>query len=50
VNIDEEPALASRFGIHGTPTLVICKFGKEVARQSGMQDFASLSRWIRSHI
>lgn len=49
LNTDQEPALASRFGIRGIPTLVIYHRGTEVARQSGAPDYHSLVRWIRAH-
>ena len=46
VNSDEQQALASRFGIRAIPTLILFKDGREVARQSGAVDGASLTRWI----
>jgi len=46
INSDEEPALASRFGIRGIPTLIVFRDGKEVARQSGAMDAGSLKRWL----
>src|SRR3954465_7500892 len=35
VNVDEEPALAQRFGISGIPALVLALHGSELARTSG---------------
>ena len=49
VNTEEEQALAARFGIRSIPTLALFKGGREVARQAGAMDAASLARWIRSH-
>jgi thioredoxin 2 len=47
LNTDAEQTLASRFNIRSIPTLAIFRNGKEVARQSGAMDTASLERWIR---
>jgi thioredoxin 1 len=35
VNVDEEPELASKFGVFSIPTLVVLKDGKEKARSVG---------------
>lgn len=48
VNSDEHPALSSRFGIRGIPTLIVFKGGREVARQSGAMDSNTLQRWLTS--
>jgi len=48
VDTEAEPGLASRFGIRNIPTLVAFRGGKEIARQSGAQDFAELVSWARS--
>lgn len=50
VNSDNEPALSSRFGIRGIPTLIVFKNGKEVARQSGAMETNSLMRWVQGAI
>jgi thioredoxin 2 len=50
VNSDEEPALSTRFGIRGIPTLIALRNGKEVARQSGAMDASTLDRWIGNAI
>ena len=36
VNIDEQPALAQRFGVMSIPTAVVVKDGKEVNRSVGL--------------
>ena len=36
VNIDEEPALAQRFGVMSIPTLVLLSDGEEIARTVGL--------------
>jgi thioredoxin 2 len=48
VNTDEQPELAGRFGIRSIPTLILFRQGREIARQSGAVDAASLSRWLDS--
>ncbi|HUY02314.1 MAG TPA: thioredoxin TrxC [Rhodocyclaceae bacterium] len=48
VNTENEPQLASRFSIRSIPTLALFRNGKEVARQAGATDQASLIRWIKS--
>lgn len=48
VNTDEQPQLAGRFGIRSIPTLILFREGRELARQSGAIDAASLSRWLDS--
>ena len=48
VNTEEIGELAARYGIRSIPTLVAFRGGREVARQSGAMDAASLVRWIRS--
>lgn len=46
VNTDEQQQLAERFGIRSIPTLILFRAGRELARQSGAVDAASLSRWL----
>jgi thioredoxin 2 len=46
INSDEEPALSSRFGIRGIPTLIVFRNAKEVGRQSGAMDSNTLARWL----
>jgi thioredoxin 2 len=46
VNTDEQPQLAAKFGIRSIPTLILFRHGVEVARQSGAQDYGSLTRWV----
>ena len=42
VNVDDEPALAARFGVRSIPTLVVLKDGQEDKKFVGVQDAASL--------
>ena len=46
VNSEDEPALSTRFGIRGIPTLIAFKGGREVARQTGGMDLNGLLRWV----
>lgn len=46
INSDEEPTLSTRFGIRGIPTLIVFRDSREVARQSGAMDAATLNRWL----
>ncbi|MCM2307712.1 MAG: thioredoxin TrxC [Sulfuritalea sp.] len=48
VNTEDEQQLAARFGIRSIPTLALFRNGREVARQAGAIDTASLVRWVRS--
>ena len=50
VNTEEAQALAARFNIRSIPTLAIFKDGREIARQSGAVDAATLKRWVKSHL
>lgn len=45
LNVDEEPALAARFGIHSIPTIVLALHGRQLARVSGVRSAAELTRW-----
>ena len=42
VNVDENPELASKFGVFSIPTLVVLKEGKETARSVGAKPKAQL--------
>ena len=43
VNVDEEPQLASQFGIQSIPTLVVLKEGRIQKRWVGMQQAQALT-------
>ncbi len=49
LNTEKEQAIAARFGIQSIPTLAVFKEGREVARQSGAMDAATLVAWVESH-
>ena len=50
LDTENEQQLAGRFNIRSIPTLAIFKDGREIARQSGALDLASLKRWIQPHL
>jgi len=47
VNVDEQQALAQRYGIRAIPTLVLFRGGEEVRRHSGAMDAGALVRWTQ---
>ncbi len=48
LNTDRNPAMASRFGIRGIPTLIVFRGGREVARQVGAVPRARLEALLAS--
>ena len=48
LNTEDEPAPAQRFNIRSIPTMIVFRAGKEIARQSGAMDSATMSRWLNS--
>jgi len=50
INSDEQPDLASRFGIHSLPTFVMFKDGREVHRVSGARPAAALKAEFASWV
>lgn len=50
VNTEEQPALASRFGIRSVPTLILIAHGRELARISGALPAQQLHQWVRRHL
>lgn len=50
LNTEDAGAVSARHGIRSIPTLVVFKSGREVARQSGAMDGASLDRWLAAHL
>ena len=47
VNIDESRNVASNMGIHGIPTLILFRNGKEVQRFVGLQSEATLAEALQ---
>jgi len=50
VDTESQQQLAARFNIRSIPTLTMFRNGREIARQSGAVDAATLRRWIRAHL
>jgi thioredoxin 2 len=48
LNTQDEPAPAGRFNIRAIPTMIVFRGGREIARQTGAMDSATLSRWLDS--
>ena len=49
INIDENPNIASSYGIMSIPTLMIFKKGEKVSTQVGSASKARLADWIKAH-
>lgn len=48
VNVDEEPELASQFGVMSIPTLILFKDGQPVDKLVGLQSKAALQAKIQN--
>lgn len=46
IDVDEEPALAQRFGIMSIPTLVSFKDGKQLEKRVGVQSLEQLQEML----
>jgi thioredoxin 2 len=45
LNSDQAPAVSSRLGISGIPTLLLMRKGREIARTSGAMDTRNIVAW-----
>jgi thioredoxin 1 len=50
VNVDEQPELASQFGVMSIPTLILFKDGQPVDKLVGLQSKESLKTKIQNHM
>ncbi|MDE2309660.1 MAG: thioredoxin TrxC [Betaproteobacteria bacterium] len=50
LNTEVAQELAARYHIRSIPTLALFRNGREVARQAGAMDAASIVQWAKSHI
>ena len=50
VNTEQEQGIAGQYAIRSIPTLILFKNGKEVSRQSGALDAASLGQWVQGFV
>ena len=48
-NIDEEPALAERYGVHGIPLLMLFAPGEPAVQTAGAKSTAGIVSWVRAH-
>jgi thioredoxin 1 len=48
INVDEDPAMSSKFGVMSIPTFVIMKDDKEVGRKIGAMPKAELKKLVES--
>ena len=46
MNVDDLPALADRFGLHGIPTLILLSPGKVLERIVGLRPYEELPRLL----
>jgi len=47
INTQENPALASRFGIRGIPAILLLKLGRVVDQLPGAQPLDAVLSWFR---
>jgi len=50
LNVDENPAVASKYGIRSIPTLLAFKDGKHVATKTGAGPKGELLKWINASV
>jgi thioredoxin len=50
LNIDQNPAIANRFGVRSIPTLLVLKDGREVDRLVGVQPKQEILRRLQTHL
>jgi thioredoxin 1 len=50
LNVDENPGVASKFGIRSIPTLMLFKDGKQVGTKVGASPKSELFRWINASV
>ena len=50
VDVDQEPALAQRFGVMSIPTLVVLRGGKAVERAVGARGKQDIAAMIERHL
>jgi thioredoxin 1 len=50
VNVDENPAIAAKYGIMSIPTLMLFKNGELTSRQIGAAPKTKLQQWITASV
>ena len=49
VNVDDNPGLAAKYAIHGIPTVLFFKDGKEVERLVGVRPLSEIESVLSKH-
>lgn len=50
LNTEHDQMIAAHYAIRSIPTLAIFKHGRELARQPGAMDLATIVRWVNAHM
>ena len=50
INVDENPMVASKYGIRGMPTLMVFKDGKVAATHLGAMSKQAIADWIKASV
>jgi thioredoxin len=50
LNVQRDPSVAARHGIHGVPTLIAFRDGAEIDRLVGLFPIDVLREWIEKHL
>jgi thioredoxin 2 len=50
IDSDASPDLASRFAIRSIPSLVLVRYGREIARTAGVMPLPQLIAWTQQHL
>lgn len=50
LNIDDSPAMPSKYGVRGIPTLILIKNGEAVARIGGVQSASQIAKFLETHL
>jgi len=50
LNVDENPATASRYSVQSIPTLILFRGGKEVDRMVGALPRGEMERWLNARL
>ena len=50
INVDENPMVASKYGVRGIPTLMVFKDGKVAATHLGAMSKQAIADWIKQSV